>query len=128
MNTETLARMSEAELDEYAAVLGISAAGAPDAPAKARLIEAARERRASIRVLGMEFEIPVKRAHDQRLESALASSRSDEEMAAAIELLLGAEQFSALIAACTDADGTVDAEALGLAFVKLVTAPELKNF
>ncbi len=128
MNTEFLKRMSESELDEYASALGLSAKGAPDAAAKIRLIEGRRERAVTVRALGIDFEIPVKRGHDQRVADALSVAKDDETMAAAMELLLGAEQFAILIEACTDADGTVDVEAMGLAFVKVATSPELKNF
>ena len=41
--------------------------------------------------------------------------------------MLGDEQTAILVDACTDEDGTVDAVALGVAFVRLVTSEELKN-
>ena len=43
-------------------------------------------------------------------------------------LLLGEEQKAELYAACTDEDGTVDVDALALAYVKIFTSDELKNF
>lgn len=128
MNREFLKRMSAEELDEYAATLGITAKGAATVEDKIALIEGKRERTVTIRALGADFEIPIRRAHDQRVAAALAASQSDADMEQAIELILGEEQMQLLIGVCTDTDGTVDAEAMGLAFVKIITSPELKNF
>lgn len=128
MNREFLKRMSAVELDEYAAALGITAKGAATVEDKIALIEGKRERTVTIRALGADFKIPIRRAHDQRVAAALAASQSDADMEQAIELILGEEQMQLLIGVCTDSDGTVDAEAMGLAFVKIITSPELKNF
>lgn len=129
MNREYMARMSAAELDEYAKLLGIASSPAKTAEAKIKLIERRRERTASVRVLGIDLEIPIKRAHDKRVSDLMSKqSLTDAEMEEAMRLLLGDEQMGELAGACTDEDGTVDVNALGLAFAKVVTSEDLKNF
>lgn len=128
MNREHLERMSEGELNDYAKALGLEAEGAPDAAAKIRLIESKRERIVIISVIGMDFEIPVKRAHDQRIADLVMSNGGDAAVAEALKLMLGDKQFDQLIKACTDDDGTIDVEAIGLAYVKIFSSEELKNF
>lgn len=129
MNKEYMARMSAAELDEYAKMLGIVASPAKTAAAKAKLIEKRRERAASLRMLGIDLEIPIKRAHDKRVSDLMAKPNlTDLEVEEVMRLLLGDEQMDELARACTDDDGTVDTDAFGLAFTKIITSSELKNF
>ena len=129
MNPEYLNRMSEAELDEYAKALGFTAKAAPDKSAKIDMITRRREKVVTVSALGIDFDIPVKRAHDKRVADLLTKpTRSDEEAEKAMQLLLGEEQFTELANACIEDDGTVDVEAMGYAYVRILTSDELKNF
>ena len=129
MNKDFMARMSAAELDEYGEVAGIATSPAKSAEEKARLIGSRRERAASIRVFGLDVEVPVKRARDKRVCDLLAKpNRTDAETEEAMRLMLGDEQMTELERACTDEDGTVDIDAMALAVAKIITSQELKNF
>ena len=129
MNRECMERMSASELDEYAKSCGIEVSHARDKKDKLRIISERRERVASVRALGIDFEIPVKRVHDKRLTDLLGKQdMTDEDMTEAMGMMLGREQFDELVAACTDDDGTVDVNAMGVAYVRIVTSSELKNF
>ena len=129
MNNEYLARMSAKELDEYGATLGIVMKSAKSKSDKLELIGQKRERCATVRALGIDFEIPIKRAHDKRVNDLLSKDgRTDTEAEEAMRLLLGDEQLNELVCACTDEDGSIDVDAMGLAYVKILSSDELKNF
>lgn len=129
MRRENMERMTLEELDEYGKVVGVSVGHASSAEDKVRLIERAREKSATMRALGMEMSIPYKALHDKRASDLLAKpNRTDEETDEVLSLILGEEQKAELYAACTDEDGTVDVDALALAYVKIFTSDELKNF
>lgn len=129
MNRECMERMSAGELDEYAKSCGIEVSHARDKKDKLRIISERRERVAAVRALGIDFEIPVKRVHDKRLTDLLGKQdMTDEDMTEAMVMMLGREQFDELVSACTDDDGTVDVNAMGVAYVRIVTSSELKNF
>lgn len=129
MNRECMERMSASELDEYAKSCGIEVSHAKDKQDKLRIISERRERVATVRALGIDFEIPVKRVHDKRLTDLLGKQdMTDEDMTEAMVMMLGREQFDELVAACTDDDGTVDVNAMGVAYVRIVTSSALKNF
>lgn len=129
MRRETLERMDEAEIDEYAKVLGIELAPCETLAEKVNMIERRRERGAIVTVLGMDFDIPIKRVHDKRVADLLGDPKAtDEDTYTAMALILGDAQMRRLVEACTDEDGTVDTHALGLAFVKVITSEQLKNF
>ena len=129
MNPEYLERMSAKELDEYAEAMGIAARGAKSKAEKMSLIERRREKAATVRALGIDFDIPVKRAYDKRVTELLAKEgRTDAETEEAMRLLLGDEQADELARACTDPDGTVDVQAMGVAYVRILTSESLKNF
>lgn len=129
MRRETLERMSEQEVDEYAKLLGIELAPCETLDDKLGMIERRRDRCAIVTALGIDFEIPIKRVHDKRIADILGSRKStDEDTYRAMELLLGEGQTRRLIDACTDEDGTVDSDALGLAFVRILSSDSLKNF
>lgn len=128
MNREAMAMMSAKELDAYAKVLGIDLRGAKGAKRKAEVIAARRERCAEMTVLGIELEIPIRRAHDKRVSDLLGGNRTDADMVEALGLLLGEEQFEAIEAACTEEDGVFDVEAFAYAAAAIIGSPELKNF
>lgn len=128
MNHAYLERMSASEIMEYAQSIGITAL--PKLPADARsYIEKRRARVATVSALGINFDIPVKRAHDKRLSDLMGKpDMTDAGMEAAMRLLLGDDQFAQLVEACTDEDGTVDVNAMSVAYVRIITADKLKNF
>ncbi|WP_147363844.1 hypothetical protein [Eggerthella sp. AM16-19] len=127
MNKEAMARMSADELDEYGRVLGIEMRPAKTAAQKAALINAKRDRTATVTALGMQFEVPMKALSDKRVVDVLANvNRTDEDVYRTLGVMLG-EQMGELVDAVTDEDGTVDSAALALAFVRIVTSDELKN-
>lgn len=129
MNSEYMERMSALELDEYAKSCGINIARFKDKHAKINAINERRERTATVRALGIDFEIPIKRVHDKRLSDLLNNpNASDEDMTRAMILLLGQEQFDELVSACTEDDGTVDVNAMGVAYVRIISSDNLKNF
>ena len=129
MNSEYLKRMDANELDEYAKALGFSAKAAKDRSEKLDMIERRREKVATVRALGIDFDIPIKRAHDKRVSDLLSKpERTDEETEAAMRLLLGDEQLEELTRACTEEDGAIDVMAMGMAYVRILTSKELKNF
>lgn len=129
MKREYLARMSADELEEYARALGIDLKPAKTKKQKLEMIERRRNRSARVFALGLDFEIPIKRAHDKRVTDLLSRpERTDEETMEAMTLLLGEEQVKMLIDACTETDGTIDSDALGISFVRILFSEELKNF
>ncbi|MDO4591012.1 MAG: hypothetical protein Q4B35_06430 [Slackia sp.] len=129
MNPEYMARMTAAELDEYAKALGFSVVSKKGRDAKSKAIEERRGRCATVRALGIDFEIPIRRMHDKRVVELFANARKDDSAAFEfMESVLGAEQMAQLVEACTEADGSVDVDAMGLAMVRIAYAPELKNF
>lgn len=129
MKRETLERMSEPEIDEYAKVLGIELAPCKTLEEKIDMIERRRERGVIVTVLGIDLDIPIKRVHDKRVADIISNPRAtDEDTYEAMALILGDAQMRKLVEACTDEDGVVDSHALGLAFVKILTSDQLKNF
>ena len=129
MKREVLMEMSKDELDEYGKVLGIDVGGKKTVAQKVDAIEKRRERVAEVDALGLTLSVPVKRMHDKRV-SDLASKRpmTDEDATELLRLLLGDEQMARLAERATDDDGTVDADAMGLAMARILGSDDLKNF
>lgn len=128
MNPEYLARMSAKELDSYAQVIGVDVSNAKTCEDKQALIAERYGRCAVVPALGIKFRIPFKRVHDKRITDLLTKDgRTDEETEQAMRLLLGDEQLAELVEACTDTDGTIDVQAMALAFATIITSDELKN-
>ena len=129
MRRESMGRMTLEELDEYGKAVGVPVGHASSAEDKMRLIERARERAVTVRAVGLDLRIAYKALHDKRVSDLLAKpDRTDEETDEALLLVLGEEQRAALYAACTDEDGNADVDAIALAYVKVFTSDELKNF
>lgn len=128
MKREALESMSAAELDAYAKLLGVSVRGAKGAEQKRRVIESRRGRSARMAVLGVDIEVPIRRAHDKRVSDLLSGGRTDEDMVEAFRLLVGDEQFAAVEEACTEDDGLVDVEAFAFAVASVLGNGDLKNF
>lgn len=129
MNREQMLRMSPAELDGYARAMGFSVRGAKTAEQKAALIEERRGRVAEVTLLGVTVAVPIKRLHDKRVTDLLAKGdRTDEETERVARMIVGDEQWEAVVAAATEDDGTVDNDALGYAIVALLTSRDLKNY
>lgn len=122
--------MSLSDIDAYGKACGIDVTGLADKEDKVDYIERRRGRTAEVSVLGMTLTVPVKRLHDKRVSDLLRNGRVPSEEAAtqAMVLLLGEDQYMALVEHCTDEDGTVDVEAIGSVYGKLFFDPELKNF
>lgn len=122
-------RMSASELDAYAKAMGFSVRGAKTAEQKAELIERRRAHVASLTLLGVPVEVPVKRLHDKRVTDLLSKDgRTDAETELMARLIVGDESWDDLVAAATEEDGTVDNDALGYAVAALLTSRELKNY
>lgn len=129
MNSEQMRRMSAAELDAYARVMGFSVRGAKTAGQKAALIEERRGHVADVTVLGVPVSVPVKRLRDKRVTDLLSKEgRTDAETEEMVRLVVGDEAWGELVAAATEDDGTVDSDALGYAIATIMTSRELKNF
>lgn len=129
MNPEYMERMSAKELDEYAKSCGIQVTRLKSKQDKIRVINERRERSVIVRALGIDFEIPIKRVHDKRLADLINKpNATDDDMAEAMLLLLGQEQLDELVRACTEEDGSVDVDAMAVAYVRIITSKELKNF
>lgn len=127
MNSDYMAKMSAEELDELARYMGVSIVAAKSAESKARMIQEKRSRVARVGVLGIEFEIPMKRVRDKRV-SDLLEKKTDASTEEAVRLLVGDDKFAELVGACTDEDGTVDVDAMGYAIAKIMCSDELKNY
>lgn len=128
MRSEYLMGMPAEDIDRYAARIGIDVAGERDKAAKVRAIQERRGRVATVQVLGTSVDVPVKRLHDKRVTDAFAAATDDDGLAKAVGLLLGADQWDAIVERCTEEDGTVDNDALGLAVASILQDDELKNF
>lgn len=128
MKRENIERMSDEELEQYARLLGVILDAAHTRDEKISLVERKREKRVTVTALGIDFDITIRRVRDKRVSDLLArGNRTDEETDEAIRLLLGDGQYQILLDAVTDDDGVVDVDAMGLAFVRIITADELKN-
>ena len=129
MRHEALLGMTEEEIDGYARSLGVSLDGVEGKAAKVELIERRRERTADVRVLGALVPIPVKRLHDKRMTDRMrGGAMSDEDFMGLMRDLLGEDGLAEVVDRATDEDGTVDNEALALAYTQVITSDELKNF
>lgn len=129
MKREILECMSEGEIDELAKTYGIELAPCKTLEEKIDMLERRRSRSVIVPIFGMDFEIPIKRAHDKRISDIMNNPNgSDSDADEVFRLLLGDAQTRKLVDACTDDDGVVDIEAIGLAYVKLIYSEQLKNF
>ncbi len=121
--------MSLEQLDRYGEVCGIDVTGRRTKAQKVAAIEQRRERTADIDVLGMTLSVPIRALHDKRVTDMLQSKDFGDEQATELMLmLLGEEQYEALLDRCTDDDGVVDVEAVGFAYGVITSSEELKNF
>ena len=129
MRHDVLMEMSLEQLDMYGRVCGIDVSDKKTKRMKVAAIEARRGRTADVDVHGMTLTVPVRAMHDKRVTDLLnGGPLSDEQATELMVLLLGDEQYAALVERCTDDDGLVDVEAVGLAFATIVNCEELKNF
>lgn len=129
MKRSTLLRMTPEQLDGYARMLGLDVSGHETVEEKADAIEARRERVATIDVAGLSLTVPMKRLHDKRLIDKYEDGvKTNSELEDFISDLLGEEQMQSLRDACTDEDGTVDADGYMVLLESINVAEELKNF
>ena len=129
MRHEVLMEMTSDELDRYGEACGIDVSGKRTKAQKVALLEERRARVADIEVLGTTLHVPVRAMHDQRVTDLLdRGGLTEAEADALMTMLLGDEQYAALVERCTDDDGVVDVSAVGLAFATIVRSDELKNY
>lgn len=129
MKRENLARMSAKEIDEYAKALGIRKLDGKSADDKIAALDRRLSRVATIDVLGLSLEVPVKALKDKRVSDLMEKpDPTDTDCETILRLIIGDEQFDQLVDACTEDDGYIDVAALGYAFTKVITSPQLKNF
>lgn len=129
MKRSTLLRMTPEQLDGYARMLGLDVSGHETVEEKADAIEARRERVATIDVAGLSLTVPMKRLHDKRLiDKYEGGVKTNSELEDFISDLLGEKQMQSLRDACTDEDGTVDADGYMVLLESINVAEELKNF
>lgn len=129
MRTEALNAMTDEELEQYARTLGFTTKAAKSHDAKVRLIAKRRERGVDVSALGVDLRLPVRAAHDLRFTRLISKpDRTDDDIEAAMAMLLGEEQMGALREATTEDDGTVDQDALAFAYARIISSDELKNF
>ena len=129
MRHEVLMEMSLEQLDQYGQACGIDVTGKRTKAQKVALIEERRQRMAEIDALGMTLAVPVRAMHDKRVTDLLdRGGLSEAEADALMTMLLGEEQYERVVERCTDDDGVIDVNAVGLVFGTLITSKELKNY
>ena len=128
LNKDSLTKMDEKELEAYASVLGFTLVKNGGAESMRESIERRRERTATVRALGIDFKIPIKRAHDKRVVRLINEAKSDADLEEGMRMLLGDDQYAELAAACVEEDGTEDVDAMSYAVIAITGSEELKNF
>lgn len=129
MRHDVMMEMSLEQLDQYGRVCGIDVTGRRTKAQKVALIEERRSRVADVDAIGMTLHIPVRAMKDKRVTDLLDRGElSEAEADRLMTMLLGEEQYAAVVERCTDEDGVVDVNAVGLAFATVVGSPELKNY
>lgn len=129
MRHEVLMGMPSAQLDQYMRVCGIDIGGGKTREEKVAAIEDRRSRVAEIDIFGATVSVPIRAVHDKRVTDMLNGRKlTDEEATRLMVMLLGDEQYDTVLGLCTDEDGVVDVEAVGIAFSLVVNSEELKNF
>lgn len=129
MNPRNLDLMDRCELERYARAVG---ADAPRGASKAQLREAidqARERTATVTLLGEPYEVRFSALRDKRLIDLVSKggAMGASDCGSALALLLGEEQTERLSRACTDEDGAVDVDSVMLAYAQMDSSAALKN-
>ena len=129
MREEALLEMSAEDIERYGRIIGVDVSGKRTKRQKADAIAEARARTATVCVLGLPCEVPIRRMHDKRVTDLLAKrARTDEDYMAVMRAALGDDQYASVMERATDEDGTVDNDALGLAYAQIVESDELKNY
>ncbi len=130
MKREILASLIESELDLYAKTIGVELPDGMPICEKVDRVEEARNRTAVVSVLGFDVSVPIKSLHDKRVADKVKnlSILSDDAMETLFVDIVGDDQWDAIVEHCTDDDGVVDVDALGLFIAKVLVDPELKNF
>lgn len=132
MNPEYLNKMSDKELNDLASSFGAAFGKTVkklDTEAKIEELKKYRERTATIRVLGVDLSISVKKRNDVDNFAYLLDKpdRTQEDIENAYKFLLGEVQYAELVLACTDEDGSIDYQALVYAFNAITANDDLKN-
>lgn len=128
MKHEYLVQMSDKELDAYGSTLGVDVSGIADHAGKVDEIESYRGRSATVRVMGLEITVAMKRLHDKRLMDEYGGKPlTNSVLEGFVAALVGEDQMQAIRERCTDDDGTIDADAYLTALTLINRADELKN-
>lgn len=128
MKHEYLVQMSDKELDAYGSTLGVDVSGIADHAGKVDEIESYRGRSATIRVMGLEITVAMKRLHDKRLMDKYGGKAiTNSILEDFVTDLVGEDQMQAIRERCTDEDGIIDADAYITALNLINRADELKN-
>lgn len=128
MKHEYLVQMSDKELDAYGSTLGVDVSGIAEHDAKVDEIETHRGRSATLRIMGLEITVAMKRLHDKRLMDKYAGKPiTNNILEEFITDLIGEDQIQAIQERCTDEDGTIDADAYLTALKLINSSDELKN-
>ena len=129
MKHEIAMLMTDEQVDEYAASLGIDVSGCKTKAEKIKKAEARREHVATVNVIGLRIKVTSKRIHDLRfMEKYEGSENTNSNRESFIRDLVGDEQMKEIREACTDDDGTVDADGYLVVLNAINQADELKNF
>ncbi len=129
MRHEVMMEMSLEQLDQYGARCGIDVTGRRTKAQKVALIEERRGRVADIDAIGATWHVPVRAAHDKRVNALLERGNlTDSEADWLMRTLFGEKQYDEIVERCTDEDGVIDTEAVGMVFMAAIESPELKNF
>lgn len=129
MKHSVILKLTDEQLSEYAQTLGIDISGIESKDEKVKEIESRRDRKAVINILGLRVTVPMKRLHDKRILDKYAGAvQTNTELESFIRDLIGDKQVDAILKACTDDDGTVDADAYLMALRAINSSDELKNF
>ena len=129
MKHETMMLMTDAQVDAYAALLGIDVDGCKTKAKKVEKREERRERVATVDVIGLHISIPIKRIHDKRLmDKYTGKAHTNMELESVIRDMVGDEQMEEIREVCTDEDGTVDADGYLVVLDAINRSDELKNF
>lgn len=129
MRTDVLNSLTDEELEAYARSMGLTLRAFAGKADKVDFIQRRRGRAVDLTVFGVGLSVEVRRFRSTNFSDVMENAkRTPEELYGAFRGLLGDEQFDALMGACTDEDGEVDGDAVAVAFTRLLTCEELKNY
>ena len=128
MRREVLLASSDTQIEEYGRRIGVDVTGIDGREAKVAAIMDARQRTAEIDVFGTMVSVPIRAFHDKRVTDRLGKRITDAQLEKLMRDALGKEQYASIEAICTDEDGVVDVDAMGMALHAILNSDALKNF